>query len=89
MIKFISFWSISDNKLVTCQLDSDGCEGTDKRIAKAINISLKKIDPLAGPKTKVHGLLTDTSRGETSFEYSRELSEIDRTMLSAEFFAVT
>jgi len=74
---------------VTQQLDCDGCEGTDKRTAEAIDVSLKKIDPVNGPKTKLNGLSTDAGGGRTSFRCSRELNAISRTMSSAEYFTVT
>lgn len=90
MIKYISFWSLSDNKLISYQLDSDGSEGTDKKTAEAINISLKKIDPLnEEPKTKLHGLSTDAGGGGTVLGCANELVGVTRIIPIDDFICLT
>ena len=42
MIKHVSFYDLPDENLMTYELDRNGCVGTDKKIALAIDTSLKK-----------------------------------------------
>lgn len=45
-------------ELITYQLDSDGYKGMDRKTAKAINLSMKKMDPIDNNKLKLNRLLT-------------------------------
>jgi len=80
VIKYITLFDLENNTLLTCELDSDSCVGTDEKTASALDISLHKIDSTApnAPKTRLHGITTDAGGGGTGFGLERELHAIDR-----------
>ena len=47
---------------------------------EASGMSLRKVDPIDGPKEKVHGLRTDTGGGVTREGLSNESSLVDQTI---------
>ena len=45
MIKHISFYGLINEHLVTYELDRDACVGTNEKVAAAIDLSTKKLNP--------------------------------------------
>ena len=87
MIKKISFWYFKDNNLITYNLDSDTCVGTDRKVAEAIDFSLKKVDPI-GSKITFNSGTTDAGGGGTSLRLARDLKAVGR-IINEFFFSLT
>ena len=91
MIKHISYCDTVNEKLIACELDSDACVGTNEKVAIAIDISMKKLDPedASLPKRVMHGLSTDAGGGGTGEGLARDLRNHDRLVPESSFFGVT
>lgn len=66
MIKKILFWCIREENLVVYNLDSGASIGRDVKKAKAIDFSIRKVDPTNGKKVVFNGGSTDRGGRSTS-----------------------
>ena len=67
MIKHVSFYDLSTERLVTYEIDSDAYVGTNEKVAAVIDLRMKKLylPRPTEPKLIINGLSTDSGRGRT------------------------
>ena len=91
MIKYISFFDKKGEKVVTFELYSDTCMGSNRKTAEAIDISMRKLDSYdeSIPKRIMHSVSTDAGGGGTGDGLACELRACSRLAPENEFFSVT
>ena len=77
--------------MVTYELDSDTCVGSNRKTAKAIGISIRKLDSYDESILKriIHGVSVDASGGGTDNRLAYELRACSRLVPENGFFSVT
>ena len=90
MIKYISFYDIKKDKLIT-ELDSDACAGIHQKTAEYVDVSTRKLDPSNPTELKliIHGFSTDTGSSGNSDGLTRDLRVLSRLSLMSSFLGVT
>ena len=90
MIKHSSFYDLTNERLVTCELDSDACFGTNEKVAAAICLSMKNLDPPrpSEPKRITNGLHAVAGGGRTRVAFAHDVRSLDRLAPQSSFFGV-
>ena len=80
MIKCITTCDITRDALLTSELDSDACVGSDEKNTIAIDVSLRKLDSrdICTPKVRLLGVTTDSRGGGRGFGLEKQLEGHDR-----------
>ena len=65
-----------------CELDSDGCQGTNIETAKGVDYSVKKLDPIQGEKRKLQGNCSNSGGGRVGERLSLDLDNLLRMALN-------
>ena len=61
-------------------LDANAAIGNGKQTGKSSDMSLRKVDPIDGPREKIHGLRDEAGGGGTKEGLSKDSSSTDRTI---------